>query len=269
MNDESAAMKESATSPMPSPEHPDYMMRPERAEKLLNLVRRKKWDDLTLSRRPKLLAVLKRKLLNQLRVPTASNPTFHLYREVDLMTAQAAKSVFFDLKKSGPFLRGKSVYLNFETDSNEVLRKWFALENMRNNGFGQGMMRSHGSVLVMARPPLLVEHQQHDEAEGIKMTSGMMTLSCTGVPRFAPPPPPEEDTPEAAQLRVEMADRDLEEAWLLVREIAHRETCPLDRRWYFSLAEKFGREYLSYLSDQEGMDSEVEEVNSSDDQDDM
>ena len=82
VNDESAAMKESATShatsPMPSPEHPDFMMRPERAEKLLNLVRRKKWDDLTLSRRPKLLAVLKRKLLNQLRVPTASNPTFHL-----------------------------------------------------------------------------------------------------------------------------------------------------------------------------------------------
>ena len=256
------SMTESATSPMPSPEHPDYMMRPERAEKLLNLVRRKKPGEMELSNRLKLMAVLKRKLLNQLRVPTSSNPSFHMYREVDLMTAQAAKSVFFDLRRSGPYLRGKSIYWNFETDCNLTMRRWFSLEERRVTAVGHAVMRSHGQVLVMARPPMLVEHQTHDEAEGIRLTAGMMTLNCRGIPRLAPPPLPENDSEEEAKRRQEAADKDLEVAWGLVKELAERGSCKLDRHWFFSLADRYGACWRSYLSDQEGNDSEINEENS-------
>ena len=252
-------LMETATSPMGTPEHlkhEDYNMRAERAEKLLNLVRRVKPSDLRLSTRTKTMAVLQRKLLNQLRVPTSANPSFHLYREVDLLTAQAAKSVFFDLKKKGPFLRGKIVYYNFETDSNSVMKEWFALEKRRENGVGQAMLRNHGQVLVMARPPFLVEHMTHDEAEGLKMTCGLMTLNCRGVPRFAPPPPPDEDTPQLAKQRAELADQDLAFAWGLIQQLAQRGECELDRNWFFCLRERFGPTWLSYLSDCEGQDSE-------------
>ena len=243
------------------------MMRMEKAERLLNLVRRVKPTDMTLSIRPKLMAVIKRKLMNQLRVPTRGNPSFHLYRDVDLMTAQAAKSVFFDLKKKGPFLRGKSIYYNFETDSNQVMKSWFALEERRDTGMGHALLRSHGSVLVMARPPMLVEHQCHDEAEGIKISCGVMTLNCRGVPRFAPPPAPELDTPAAAKERQLAAERDLNMAWRLVQLLAERGTCTLDRHWYYALAERFDNSWLSYLTEEcdlspDTSDGEVIEENS-------
>ena len=259
---EEASRAEIATSPIRTPEqafHPDYNMSAFRAQKLLELCRRSKATDperLKLSTRPKMLAVIKRKLINQLRVPTASNPSYHLYRELDLLTAQAARSAFFDLKQIGPFLRGKSVYHNYETDSCEMMKKWFALEERRGNGMGQAMMRSHGQVLVMARPPFLIEHQTHDEAEGIRMTAGILTLNCRGVARFAPPPAPEMDTPEQAAKRQQLADKDLDFAWSLVKLLAERETCRLDHHWYEELAERFGRRWLSYLSDREGSDSE-------------
>ena len=263
---EEAEVEDSATSPIQTPEHwmhADYWMRAEKAEKMLELVKRVKPDFQKLQTRPKLMAVLKRKLINNLRVPTASNPSFHLYREVDLMTAQQARSVFFDLVKKGPFLRGKSIYYNFEADMPDTMTKWFCLEERRENGIGQAMMRSHGSVLVMARPPFLIEHQTHDEAEGIKMTAGIMTLNCRGVPRFAQPPSPENDSPEAARERQKLADRDLSVAWSLVKRLAERGTCHLDRHWFLTMAEKFGAEWKSYLTEDCDMDpdtSDFEEV---------
>ena len=229
--------------------HAYFNMRADRAESLLMLVRRPRNDDLQKSTRPKTLAVLKRKLMTQLRVPTRSNPSFHLYREVDILPGQAAKSIFFDIPRTGPVLRGNSVYYNWETDNHELMAKWFALHERRKNGIHHAMMRSHGMLLVMARPPLLVEHQSNEEADGIKLTCGVMTLHCRGVPRFAPPPPPDLDNPQEAALRQQRADKDLAVAWELVKELAERETCHLDRHWYYSLAERFGRTWLSYLTE--------------------
>ena len=168
--------------------HKFFNMREDRAEAMLRMVRRPKNDDIQHSTRPKTLAVIKRKLMNQLRVSTRSNPSFHLFREIELLTVQAAKSIFFDLARKGPFVRGRSVYYNWETDSNEEMKKWFSLHERRPAGVGHGILRSHGQVLVMARPPMLVEHQSNEEAEGIKITCGVMTLSSHGVARFAPPP---------------------------------------------------------------------------------
>ena len=52
-------------------------------------------------------------------------------------------------------------------------------------------------------------------------------------------------------------------------ELAERESCTLDRHWYFSLAERYGARWRSYLSDQEGNDSEeIDEENSEDDMED-
>ena len=248
--------------------HKYFNMRADRAEALLNLVRRRQKDDIEQPTRNKVMAVLKRKLINQLRVPTRANASFHLYREVDLVTCQAAKSVFFDLKRTGPFLRGNSSYYNFETDDHAVMRQWFSLQLPRTNGIGHAMMRSHGQVLVMARPPFLIEHQSNEEeAEGLKLTAGIMTLNCRGTPRYAPPPPPEEDSAALRLERKAAADRDLEVAWSLVMELAEKGSCKLDPHWYLTLGQKFGRTWLSYLSDQEGMDSEPGEAENSEEED--
>ena len=271
----SSQVAEAACSPMErvkpywTPEaekHALYNMRADRAEAMLNLVRRNRKDDITLSTRVKAIAVIKRKLINQLRVPTRANSHYHLFRELDLVHVQAAKSIFFDMKKIGPTLRGSSVYYNFETDDHQVMKRWFALEERRPNGIGHAMMRCHGQVLVMARPPFLIEHQSNDEAEGLKMTAGMMTLNSRGVPRFAPPPAAEFDTEEAAQERQRKADADVQVAWSLVAELATRGGCALDRHWYLSLAERFDKSWLSCLSDHEGQSSDASAVNSTDEE---
>ena len=237
--------------------HRFFNMRNDQVESLLYRVRRPKNDDIDHATRPKTIAVLKRKLINQLRIPTRSNPSFHLYREVDLMTPNAAKAIFWDLKRSGPHLRGKSLYYNWETDDPKVIKQWFSLQDRRKNGIGQAMMRSHGQVLVMARPPFLAEHQSNEEAEGLKVTCGVMTLNCRGVPRFAPPPDPEEDSPNAAEERKKRADEDTAWAWELVKELAERGSCDLDRHWYYALSERFGATWLSYLT--EAIDSSPSE----------
>ena len=81
------------------------------------------------------------------------------------MHIQAAKSIFFDLNRTGPTVKGKSVYYNWETDSNATMKAWFALHERRPKGVGQAILRSHGQILVMARAPLLVEHQSNEEAD--------------------------------------------------------------------------------------------------------
>ena len=230
--------------------HRYFNMREDRAEAMLRLVRRPRNDDIQFPTRLKHLAVVKRKLINQLRVPTRSNPSFHLYREVDLMSCQASKSVFFDLTRRGPTCRGKSVYYNWETDSNAEIKKWFNLNERRAKGVGQAMLRSHGQVLVMARAPFLVEHQSNEEAEGLKLTCGIMTLHCRGTPRFAPPPDPETDTPDAMAARQQRAEEDTEFAWSLMKELAERGSCTLDRHWYYSLADRYGSTWLSYLTEE-------------------
>ena len=53
--------------------HKYFNMRADRAEALLNLVRRRQKDDIEQPTRNKVMAVLKRKLINQLRVPTRAN----------------------------------------------------------------------------------------------------------------------------------------------------------------------------------------------------
>ena len=239
--------------------HSYFNMREDRAEALLRLVRRPRNDDIQMSTRPKTLAVLKKRLMNQLRVPTRSNPSFHLYREVELMHIQAAKSIFFDLKRTGPTVRGKSVYYNWETDSNATMKAWFALHERRPKGVGQAILRSHGQILVMARAPLLVEHQSNEEAEGIRLTCGVMTLHCSGVARFAPPPDQEVDTPEALKVRQERAEEDTLFAWGLIKELAERGTTDMDRHWYYSLSERFGKTWLSYLTEE--IDSSEPELN--------
>ena len=238
--------------------HKFFNMREDRAEAMLRMVRRPKNDDIQHSTRPKTLAVVKRKLMNQLRVPTRSNPSFHLFREIELMTVQAAKSIFFDLTRKGPFVRGRSVYYNWETDSNEEMKKLFSLHERRPAGVGHGILRSHGQVLVMARPPMLVEHQSHEEAEGIKITCGVMTLSSHGVARFAPPPDPDSDTPEAAKERAARAAVDTAQAWELMKELAERGTSTMDRHWFYSLAQRFGSTWMSYLTEE--IDSGPEET---------
>ena len=54
----------------------------------------------------------------------------------------------------------------WETDNNTVMRKFYHLEDRRENGIGMGMMRNKGQVFVMARTPFLVEHISNDEADG-------------------------------------------------------------------------------------------------------
>ena len=232
--------------------HAFFNLSYDKAEALLLRTKRK---DTELSTRSKILSVLKRKLVNQLRVPTSSNPSFHIYREVDLLHAQAAKSVFWDFKRTGPTKKGKNVYYNWESDDNETIGKWFKLEERRENGIGQAMMRNKGQVLVMARPPFLVEHQENEEAEGIKMTAGLLTLNCRGVARFAPPPPSDQDSPEDQQEREAAAHRDEEYAWSLVKSFALRGEV-MDPHWYRALDRKFpGEHFLNWLqewSDEEG-----------------
>ena len=245
--------------------HRFFNLRADRVESLLMRVRRPRNDDIQMSTRTKTLSVVKRKLMNQLRVPTRSNPSFHLYREIELMHPNAAKSIFWDLQRSGPFLRGNSVYYNWETDDNETMRQWFALHERRAAGIGHGILRSHGQVFVMARPPFLAEHQSNEEAEGVRITCGIMTLNSRGGVRFAPPPDPEMDTPEAAKERRERAEVDTKMAWTLVKSLAERGSCDLCRNWYYSLAERFGSEWLSYLTeaiDTTDDDEDPPEVNS-------
>ena len=247
--------------------HKLYNMKADRAEAMLNLVRRARKDDLEYSTRGRAIAVVKRKLMNQIRIPTRSRPTFHLYRELDLMTCQAAKSIFFDLKRTGPTRRGKAVYYNFETDSLEVMRAWFKLEERRPTGMGNSLMRGDGSVLVMARPPMLeVEHQSHDEAEGIKITCEIMTLNSRGVPRFAMSIEEEEIEEELEERRdrLALAKRDTEFAFKLVCDLAELGSCKLDPNWYRTLAKKFGPTWLSYLSDKDENSSEPRDEDSED-----
>ena len=234
--------------------HDLFDMAYDKAEALLLRTKRK---DTEVSTRSKILAVLKRKLINQLKVPTSANPQFHLYREIDLLHPQAAKSIFWDFKRHGPTRKGKNIYLNWECDDNQTIGNWFRLEEMRENGIRQAMMRNKGQVLVMVRPPMLVEHQDNPEAEGIKMTAGLMTLNCRGIPRFAPPPPAETDTPEDQTEREAAAARDEECAWALVKEYAMRGE-HMDRHWYRALDQKYpGEEFLHFI--QEWSDEEEEE----------
>ena len=252
---------EAGTSPHQKvkPEHtPDeekhkwFNMRADKAEALLDMCYK---SDVELSKRTKIVAVLKRKLAASLLVPTSNNASFHIFKEVELVTAQATRAIFFDLTRTGPTKRGSSVYYNFETDSCNLMRKWFSLEERRENGLGMAMLRNKGQVLVMARPPFLVEHMSNEEAECVKMTAGLMTLNCRGIPRFAPPPPANQDSEEDQKERQRAADAHLTYAWFLIKEMAER-GCQLDRHWYYSLASRFGRTWLSYLSDEDASESE-------------
>ena len=234
----------------------------EKAEALLQRTRRK---DTELSTRSKIIAVLKKKLINQLKVPTSANPSFHLYREVDLLHTQAAKSVFWDFTRTGPTKKGKNLYYNWECDSNETIGQWFKLEERRENGIGQAMMRNKGQVLVMARPPLLVEHQENEETEGVKLTAGLMTLNCRGVARFAPPPPPEENTADDQAAREAAAARDEEYAWGLAKAYALRGEV-MDRHWYRVLHQKFPDVgFLTWLM--ESSDEETDSAEATEEED--
>ena len=241
--------------------HEFYDMDAGKANWLLHRANR---DGMQHSSRARAISVIKRKLRNQLLTPTSGNPSFHLFREIDLLSVTACKSIFWDFeKKHGPTRRYGTIYTNWEATNNSTLKSWFRLDEKRELGCGQAMLRNKGQVLVMARLPCLVEHQESEECDGIKITCGLMTLNCKGVPRFAPPPPEHEDSPEDQEERMAAAARDEAFAWTLAKEMADR-GCNMDKHWYHQLARRYGKEYLHYMTDSEEEESEVEEKADSD-----
>ena len=137
---------------LPTPDeerHKWYNMRADKAEALLDLCYK---SDVTFSSRLKIMSIIKRKLLNALVVPTSGNATFHIYKEVDVITCQAARAIFFALKRIGPVKRHQTVSYHFESESNDLMKSWFGLEERRENGIGQAMLRNKGQVSASSRP---------------------------------------------------------------------------------------------------------------------
>ena len=74
--------------------HKWFDMDVKKAEFLLDLSHRSDLPDQSFSDRGKLLAIIKRKLINQLLVPTSgAKASYHLWREIEPIKRNAAKSV--------------------------------------------------------------------------------------------------------------------------------------------------------------------------------
>ena len=170
--------------------------------------------------------------------------------------------MFFDFKRTGPIRRGNLIYYNWECDSLEEMRNWFRLEEKRDRGLGMAMLRQKLQVLVMARPPLLIEHCEGPETELLKVTCGLMTLNCKAVVRFARAPAESTSADDTARLAA--ATRDEDYAWSLIKEMVERGV-KMDTMWYVTLGHlavgEMATKYyaLADVSDSEAPESEEEE----------
>ena len=253
-------MVDDVTQTDPPAEHRFLRLTEEEAEIVLS----RSWrPNVELCTRGRILRIIAKKVRNRLLVPTKANALYHLYIEIDLLTYQAARSIFFDWTRWNPvFTAGsRTVRVSFAARTHHHTATFLRLHDGHEMGIGPGIFRKRGQTFVMALPPILAEHTSNDETEGITLSCSIMTLHCNGTYRFKTPTATEQETAEEKEEREAAEAVAVDYAWEMVAKKV-RMTCGngMDPRWIKTLAAKTGdKEWEDYLSTGDEMSDDSSE----------
>ena len=164
----------------------------DRAVRLENLSRQQGIFD---TNREKAKKVIWAKIADKVRIATGPGESvgskYHTI-EMDLININTAKSLFWDLPRTGPTKRGKKTCFNWEVKAGQadMLCKLLSFEEHRlvaAKAWDNAVMRKNGAVMVAVIPPFLVEHQE-DKEDVLRLTISFNTLEVNGRGAISWPP---------------------------------------------------------------------------------
>jgi len=134
-------------------EHRFLRLTEEEAEMVLS----RSWrPNVELCTRGRILRIIAKKVRDRLLVPTKANARYHIYIEMDLLTYQAARSIFFDWTRWNPvFTAGsRTVRVSFAARTHHHTATFLRLHDGHEMGIGPGIFRKRGQTFVMGAHPV-------------------------------------------------------------------------------------------------------------------
>ena len=124
--------------------------------------------------------------------PGATTGSHYHSITIDLVNAHVAKSIFWNLPRSGPTKRGDKICYNWEAKVEHIteLAHLLSFEDHRlslKKGQDNVIMRSSGNVMVSVIPPFLVEHRENKyDVQELMISFYTLELNPRGVLTWQP-----------------------------------------------------------------------------------
>ena len=145
-------------------------------------------------KREKIMTHFRARVASKVKVATGSGEKegskFHCV-EIDLINTFAARSLFWDLPRTGPTKRGRVKSYNWEVKASEIhlLAKLLSFEENPTTfgkGWDNGIIRRRGDIMVAVIPPVLVEHKETRETETLVFSFYTAEMNNRGVISWPP-----------------------------------------------------------------------------------
>ena len=174
--------------------HSPWLSSRDRVEQQLALDHLMRKDGIYDTKREKILKIFRSKIASKVKVAAGSGEKegskYHCV-EIDLINTFAARSILWDLPRTGPTRRGSVKSFNWEVkvDKIHLLAKLLSFEENKSTedkGWDNGVMRRGGHVMVAVIPPVRAEHVESEDTEKLVFTSYTAEVNTRGVISWPP-----------------------------------------------------------------------------------